>query len=70
VKITAPDTVPFALWLAARNLGDYERALWEGVAGLGDTDTVCAITGGVVVLATGVKGIPAAWRRAREPLPA
>lgn len=70
VKITAPDTVPFALWVAARNLGDYERALWEGVAGLGDTDTVCAITGGVVVLATGVDGIPAAWRRAREPLPA
>lgn len=68
VKITAPDTVPFSLWVAARHLGDYERALWEGVAGLGDTDTVSAIVGGIVVLATGLDGIPAAWRRAREPL--
>lgn len=68
VKLTAPDTVPFSLWIAARHLGDYERALWEGVAGLGDTDTVSAIVGGIVVLATGLDGIPAAWRRAREPL--
>lgn len=68
VKITAPDTVPFSLWVAARHLGDYELALWEGVAGLGDTDTVSAIVGGIVVLAAGLDGIPAAWRRAREPL--
>ncbi|MCO5169726.1 MAG: ADP-ribosylglycohydrolase family protein [Planctomycetes bacterium] len=68
VKILAQDTAPFSLWCAARNLADYERALWEGVAGLGDVDTVCAIVGGIVVLHTGADAIPGAWRRAREPL--
>jgi ADP-ribosylglycohydrolase len=60
--------VPFALWCAARNLGSYEAALWDGAAGLGDMDTVCAIVGGIVVMSTGVEAIPPAWRAAREPL--
>jgi ADP-ribosylglycohydrolase len=68
VKILAQDTVPFSLWCAQRNLDDYAQALWDGVAGLGDVDTVCAIVGGIVVLTTGVASIPHAWRSAREPL--
>lgn len=66
---TAPDTVPFALWCAAQHLGDYEEALWLTVAGLGDSDTNCAIVGGIVSLFTGLDGIPPLWRSAREPLP-
>jgi ADP-ribosylglycohydrolase len=67
-RVSAQDTVPFALWCAAHHLDDYEEALWTTVRGLGDRDTTCAIVGGVVVLATGVAAIPAEWRWCREPL--
>ena len=67
-QVTAPDTVPFALWCAARHLGHYEEALWATVSGLGDRDTTCAIVGGIVALAVGPAGIPADWLAAREPL--
>ncbi len=65
---TARDTVPFALWCAARHLGDYEEALWNTIDGGGDMDTNCAIVGGIVVMRTGVSGIPPEWRQRREPL--
>jgi ADP-ribosylglycohydrolase len=65
-RVTAPDTVPFALWCAARHLDDYEEALWTTVAGAGDIDTNCAIVGGVVALATGPEAISPEWLAARE----
>jgi len=68
-RVSAQDTVPFALWCAARHLGDFEEAMWQTVSGLGDRDTTCAIAGGIVASYVGVDGIPAAWRQAREPLP-
>ncbi|MFJ4838913.1 ADP-ribosylglycohydrolase family protein [Streptomyces sp. NPDC088746] len=67
-RIRADDTVPFALWTAARHPGDLEAALWSTAEGFGDVDTTCAITGGVVGAATGVEGVPAEWRLRREPL--
>jgi ADP-ribosylglycohydrolase len=67
-RVTAPDTVPFALWCAAHNLDDYEEAMWTTVSGLGDRDTNCAIVGGIVALAVGREGLPAPWLDAREPL--
>jgi ADP-ribosylglycohydrolase len=57
------------MWSAAQHLDNYEEALWLTVSGLGDRDTICAIVGEIVSFHTGVEGIPAAWRRAREPLP-
>ncbi|MFF2120386.1 ADP-ribosylglycohydrolase family protein [Kitasatospora sp. NPDC058184] len=69
-RTSAADTVPYALWCAARNLADYRTAVWEAVAAGGDMDTVAAITGGVVAAHTGTGGIPRAWLAAREPLPA
>jgi ADP-ribosylglycohydrolase len=65
--VTAMDTVPFALWCAARHLDDFEEALWATVSGLGDRDTTCAIVGGIVALAA-PETIPQAWIAAREPL--
>lgn len=66
----AGDTVPFALWVAAHFLADYQAAV-EACAGAGgDIDTTCAIAGSVVAAYTGTAGIPAAWLAAREPLPA
>ncbi|MGW8883996.1 ADP-ribosylglycohydrolase family protein [Streptomyces sp. NPDC055749] len=67
-RIRADDTVPFALWTAARHRDDLEAALWATAEGFGDVDTTCAITGGVVAAATGIDGVPEEWRRRREPL--
>jgi ADP-ribosylglycohydrolase len=67
--VTAPDTVPFALWCAARYLVSYEAALWATVSGLGDRDTTCAIVGGIVVMYAGVESIPAEWLGHREQIP-
>ncbi|MGW3829765.1 ADP-ribosylglycohydrolase family protein [Streptomyces microflavus] len=67
-RIRADDTVPFALWTAARHGGDLEGALWATAEGFGDVDTTCAITGGVVGAVTGTAGAPEQWLRRREPL--
>jgi ADP-ribosylglycohydrolase len=67
-KVVSWDTVPFALWCAARHVDDYRDALWETVSGLGDRDTTCAIVGGIVALSTGPTGIPEEWLAAREAL--
>ena len=66
--VTAPDTVPFCLWVLAHRAARFDDALWTTVSALGDRDTTCAIVGGVAVCALGVDAIPAAWRAAREPL--
>ncbi|MFJ9248439.1 ADP-ribosylglycohydrolase family protein [Streptomyces sp. NPDC101776] len=68
--ISAPDTVPFALWSAAGHPDDLPEALWQTVAGWGDRDTACAIVGGVVAARTGTGGVPSAWREACEAIPA
>ncbi|MGW6706797.1 ADP-ribosylglycohydrolase family protein [Streptomyces sp. NPDC054956] len=69
-RISAPDTVPFALWSAAGHLDDLPEALWQTVAGWGDRDTTCAIAGGVVAARTGTGSVPAEWTEAREAIPA
>nr|WP_251072094.1 ADP-ribosylglycohydrolase family protein [Streptomyces sp. ISL-43] len=69
-RISAPDTVPFALWSAAGHLDDLPEALWQTVAGWGDRDTTCAIAGGVVAARTGTGGVAADWLGAREAIPA
>ena len=66
-QVSAFDTVPFALWCAARHLGDYRAAFWATVSGLGDRDTTCAICGGVVAMSS--DGPPQEWQAQREPLP-
>ena len=65
---SAQDTVPFALWSAARSLDSYEEALWETVNGGGDVDTNCAIVGGIVAMRAGAGSIPGEWLARREPL--
>ena len=67
--VSAPDTVPFALWCVAEDPDSYENTLWLTAMGLGDVDTTCAIVGGITVLRTGIEGIPGSWLEAREPLP-
>jgi ADP-ribosylglycohydrolase len=74
-RVTAQDTVPFALWTAATHLNDYPAAITACVRAGGDVDTTAAIAGGVVAAYTGIgnrpgtTGVPPAWIEDREPLP-
>ncbi|GAA3238381.1 ADP-ribosylglycohydrolase family protein [Dactylosporangium siamense] len=73
----AQDTVPFALWVAATHLDDYPSAMAACVQAGGDTDSMCAITGGIIAAHTGIGddatrgtiGVPPQWIEHREPLP-
>jgi ADP-ribosylglycohydrolase len=65
-KLTALDTVPFALWCAAHHLYDFEAAVWTAVSGLGDRDTIAAIVGSIVVLSAGINTIPDQWIKQTE----
>lgn len=62
-RTTAHDTVPFALWSAARRLGDYEDAFWTTAQAGGDIDTTCAMVGGILA------SPPPAWADRTEALP-
>ncbi|MGV9251034.1 ADP-ribosylglycohydrolase family protein [Streptomyces sp. NPDC003697] len=67
-RTSAHDTVPFALWSAARARGDYEDAFWTTAKAGGDVDTTCAIVGGVIA-SSGAGAPPEEWVRRAEPLP-
>ncbi|UZR94977.1 ADP-ribosylglycohydrolase family protein [Chondrinema litorale] len=66
IKISAPDTVPFAIWCAAWNLANYEEALWKAVSILGDRDTICAIVGGITIMSAKDYSISKTWSNAVE----
>ncbi|MFD6156169.1 ADP-ribosylglycohydrolase family protein [Nocardia sp. NPDC060256] len=75
-QVTAQNTVPFTLWVAATHLADYPSAITTCIAADGDTDTTSAIAGGIVAAYTGTApstgpliGVPPDWLAAREPLP-
>jgi len=67
--VTAADTVPLCLWIAAHAAEGFEQALWRTVSALGDRDTTCAIVGGILALRAGPDGIPKRWLQSREALP-
>ncbi|MEW2520965.1 ADP-ribosylglycohydrolase family protein [Actinacidiphila alni] len=67
-RTSAHDTVPFALWAAARHLDDYERAFWTTARAGGDIDTTCAIVGGIVA-SRPAGAPPATWAERTEVLP-
>jgi ADP-ribosylglycohydrolase len=66
-KVTAPDTVPLAVWLAERCAEDLPAGLWAVIEAGGDVDTVGAMVGGVVALHA-PRTIPQTWFALREPL--
>ncbi|WP_245839107.1 ADP-ribosylglycohydrolase family protein [Nocardia donostiensis] len=72
--VTAQNTVPFTIWVAATHLDDYPAAITTCIAAEGDIDTTSAIVGGIVAAYTGSRpgpnvGVPQKWLAAREPLP-
>lgn len=66
-QFSAPDTVPFCLWVVARHGRHYERALALACKPAGAHDAVGAIVGGLSALLD--PRIPPEWLRLREPLP-
>ncbi len=64
--VTAPDTVPFAVWVAAHYSNSFEEALGTAIIAGGDCDTNAAIVGGIVAISVGREGIPVEWINARE----
>lgn len=67
-RTSAQDTVPFALWAAARYGSDFTEAIWSTAAAGGDVDTTCAIVGGVLGAAAGCAP-PHDWVERAEQLP-
>jgi len=64
--VTAPDTVPFCIWMAAHHSRHFVEAIGKTVSAGGDCDTNAAIVGGIVALSAGRAGIPSEWLQARE----
>jgi ADP-ribosylglycohydrolase len=65
---SAQDTVPFALWSAARSSADFVSGFWDTAQAGGDVDTTCAVFGGVVAGAR-AGAPPASWLELTEDLP-
>ncbi|MGD0816400.1 MAG: ADP-ribosylglycohydrolase family protein [Verrucomicrobiota bacterium] len=66
--VTAPDTVPFCIWMAAHHPRHFVEAIAKTISVSGDCDTNAAIVGGIVALSAGRDSIPADWLKAREPI--
>jgi len=66
--VTAPDTVPFCLWIAAHHMNNFADALAQAIRVGGDCDTNAAIVGGITVLGAGREAIPTDWLKEREPV--
>jgi len=66
--VTAPDTVPFCLWMAAHHLDGFVEPIGNTISVGGDCDTNAAIVGGIVALSAGRERIPSDWLAAREPV--
>jgi hypothetical protein len=64
--VTAPDTVPFCIWMAAHHPGHFVEAIGKTISVGGDCDTNAAIVGGMVALSAGRASIPGDWLKARE----
>lgn len=59
--VTAQDTVPYCLWIAAQSV-DYVEAIGQAIQADGDCDTCAAITGGILALSA-PKTVPRHWSR-------
>lgn len=64
--VTAPDTVPFCLWMAAHHPHNFARAIAGTISAGGDCDTNAAIVGGIIAAGVPRDGILSEWLNARE----
>ena len=64
--VTAPDTVPFCIWMAAHYPCHFVEAIGKTISAGGDCDTNAAIVGGIVAMSAGRESIPVEWLKVRE----
>jgi ADP-ribosylglycohydrolase len=64
--VTAPDTVPFCVWMAANYPRHFVETIGKTISAGGDCDTNAAIVGGIVALSAGRGSIPGEWLKSRE----
>jgi len=65
-QVTAPDTVPFCVWMAAHHPRHFVEVIGKTISVGGDCDTNAAIVGGMVALSAEKASIPGDWLKARE----
>ena len=65
-RLLAKDTVPYALWCVVHHFHDFEKGLWKAVNALGDRDTICAITAGILMMCADEKTVPESWLKSVE----
>ncbi|KAF0844973.1 ADP-ribosylglycohydrolase family protein [Nocardia caishijiensis] len=68
-ETSALDTVPFCLWVVANHGHDFADSCWTAASAGGDSDTTCAIIGGIVGAGPGIDVVPPDWLTRCEPLP-
>lgn len=66
---SALDTVPFCLWVTAHRGHDFADSCWTAASAGGDSDTTCAIIGGIIGAGPVIDGVPPDWFARCEPLP-
>jgi ADP-ribosylglycohydrolase len=66
--VTAPDTVPFCIWMSAHRPRQFVEAIGKTISVGGDCDTNAAIVGGIVALSAGRESVPPEWLKTREPI--
>ncbi|MGW5436055.1 ADP-ribosylglycohydrolase family protein [Nocardia asteroides] len=66
---SALDTVPFCLWVAAHLGHDFADSCWTAASAGGDSDTTCAIIGGIIGASHVLEGVPPEWFASCELLP-
>ncbi|WP_278262203.1 ADP-ribosylglycohydrolase family protein [Nocardia sp. AG03] len=66
---SALDTVPFCLWVAAHHGHDFTDSCWTAASAGGDSDTTCAIIGGIIGAGPVIDSVPTEWLARCEPLP-
>ena len=64
-QVSAQDTVPFCLWIAA-HCDDYVQAIGQAIEADGDCDTCAAITGALMALKA-PHTVPSTWKQQLEP---
>ena len=67
---SALDTVPFCLWVVAHHGHDFAESCWTAASAGGDSDTTCAIIGGIIGAGPLVEAVPPEWVARCEFLPA
>lgn len=61
VNVTAPDSVPIAIYNFLNNSANFYEVLFSSIIGGGDTDTIACMSGAIAGAFLGIREIPKNW---------